>query len=57
MLTGTFNYKANRQGRQRIPPNIIMNLTVLQFEPRREKTGLRDFRLGPTQTGLYSHRR
>ena len=26
-------------------------------EPRRQKTGLRGFRPGPTQTGLYSHRR
>ena len=26
------------------------------YEPRREKTGLRDFRPGPTQSGLYSHR-
>ena len=26
-------------------------------EPRREKTGLRDFRPAPTQTGLYSHTR
>ena len=26
------------------------------FEPRCEKTGLRGFRPGPTQTGLYSHR-
>ena len=26
-------------------------------EPRREETGLRDFRPGPTQTGLYSQRR
>ena len=26
------------------------------FEPRREKTGLRGFRPGPTQTGLYSLR-
>ena len=25
-------------------------------EPRYEKTGLRDFRPGPTQTGLYNHR-
>ena len=25
-------------------------------EPRREKTGLRGFRPGPTQTDLYSHR-
>ena len=29
----------------------------LLFEPRCEKTGLRGFRPGPTQTGLYSHRR
>ena len=27
------------------------------YEPRCEKTCLRGFRLGPTQTGLYSHRR
>ena len=27
------------------------------FEPRCEKTGLRGFRPGPTQTGLYYHRR
>ena len=26
------------------------------FEPRRKKTGLRGFRPGPTQIGLYSHR-
>ena len=28
-----------------------------QYEPRSEKTGLRGFQPGPTQTGLYSHRR
>ena len=28
----------------------------MTFEPRREKTGLRGFRPGLTQTGLYSHR-
>ena len=27
------------------------------YEPRSEKTGLRGFHPGPTQTGLYSHRR
>ena len=26
-------------------------------EPRSEKTGLGGFRPGPTQTGLYNHRR
>ena len=26
-------------------------------EPRREKTDLRGFRPGPTQTDLYSHRK
>ena len=26
-------------------------------EPRCEKTGLQEFRPGPTETGLYSHRR
>ena len=28
----------------------------LSFESRREKTGLRGFQPGPTQTGLFSHR-
>ena len=27
------------------------------YEPRYEKTGLRGFRPGPTQTGLYSYRK
>ena len=27
------------------------------YEPRSEKTGLRGFRPGPTQTGLCNHRR
>ena len=29
----------------------------VSYEPRCEKTGLRGFRPGPTQTVLYSHRR
>ena len=33
----------------------IKNLEI--YEPCCEKTGLLDFRPGPTQTGLYSHRR
>ena len=32
-------------------------LNLFAYEPRCEKTGLRGFRPGPTQTGLYSHRR
>ena len=31
--------------------------TMCLNEPRSAKTGLRGFRPGPTQTGLYSHRR
>ena len=30
---------------------------LLIIEPRSKKTGLRGFRPGPIQTGLYSHRR
>ena len=30
---------------------------LFTYEPRSDKTGLRGFRPGPTQTGLYSHRR
>ena len=33
------------------------SLQLWLYEPRREKTGLRGFRLGLTQTGLYSHRK
>ena len=33
------------------------DLLLLINEPRSEKTGLRGFRPGPIQTGLYSHRR
>ena len=29
----------------------------LEYEPHREETGLQGFRPGPTQTGLYSHKR
>ena len=36
---------------------IPLILATLIFEPRSEKTGLRGFRPGPTQTGLYSYRR
>ena len=32
-------------------------LSVALYEPLCEKTSLRGFRPGPTQTGLYSHRR
>ena len=32
-------------------------LSTITDEPRCEKTGLRGFRPGPTQTGLYSYRR
>ena len=33
------------------------NICSLLTEPRCEKTGLRSFRPGPTQTGMYNHRR
>ena len=38
---------------RKIPRLIFFNIN----EPRCEKTGLRGFKSGPTQTGLYSHRR
>ena len=34
----------------------IVVFLKLSHDPRSEKTGLRDFRAGLTQTGLYSHR-
>ena len=36
--------------------NLAIHVIITLNEPRREKTGLRGFRPGPTQTGLYSHR-
>ena len=39
------------------PCSETKELTNVTNEPHREKTGLLGFRPGPTQTGLYSHRR
>ena len=36
-------------------PREAGTLVHLDCEPRCEKTGLRGFRPGPTQTGLYNH--
>ena len=38
-------------------PELAEYNTLSPNGPRSEKTGLRGFRPGPTQTGLYSHRR
>ena len=40
-----------------IPANADRPPEVSKNEPRCEKTGLWGFRPGPTQTGLYNHRR
>ena len=37
--------------------HLLVWVTTTLFEPPCEKTGLLGFRPGPTQTGLYSHRR
>ena len=37
--------------------NEQINFLVWTYEPRCEKTGLRGFRPGPRQTGLYNDRR
>ena len=34
-----------------------LSMVAIINEPRREKTGLRGFRPGPTQTGLYKLRK
>ena len=41
---------------------LVLSLNIIaavsfKIEPRCKKTGLRGFRPGPTQTGLYSYRR
>ena len=47
------------QYRQLAIEQVLSNMHEGQAitEPRCEKTGLRGFRPGPTQTRLYSHRR
>ena len=40
-----------------IPTLSTSHFCLLSFEPRCEKTGLRGFRPGPTQTRLYSYTR
>ena len=37
--------------------SVNKRVVITLFEPHSEKTGLRGFRPGHTQTGLYSHRR
>ena len=37
--------------------DLPTKFSMISFEPRSEKTGLRGSRPGPTQTGLCSHRR
>ena len=46
----------NYQNLMHISP-LLMVSHSLTFESRCEKTGLRGFRPGPTQTGLYNHTR
>ena len=36
---------------------LMKTILGTTYEPRREKTGLRGFRPGPTQTGLYKLRK
>ena len=60
---GVLTYKMERTG---LPISLLCHLKVIEnhvrslnfeYEHRSEKTDLRGFRPGPTQTGLYSHRR
>ena len=37
--------------------SVLLCWKKVAFEPRSEKTGLRGFQPGPTQTGLYNHTR
>ena len=62
MKTKMFEFKVgiieSTQSGQKLPfVNMYIVLRLLLYEPRREKTGLRGFRPGPTQTGLYKLRK
>ena len=48
--------KTSRGSKMCLNNKVSSHFVYLPFEPRREKTGLRGFRPGPTQTGLYINR-
>ena len=50
-------FKATAAYASLVERNCLYGLESNHYEPRCEKTGLRGFRPGPTQIGLYSHRR
>ena len=50
------NWVGARYPSRNIQHRSLCNMPM-QYEPRCEKTGLRDFRPGPTKTGLCSHKR
>ena len=51
IVISTYNSECTQQRHR------LVFLVCCLNEPRCEKTGLRGFRPGPTQSGLYSHRR
>ena len=55
-LSQTIKTLLNEPRREKTQFSFAKPLPIL-IEPRCEKTGLRGFRPGPTQTRLYSHRR
>ena len=61
LLTYTFQHcvaTGMQNGDKALPKDSTATVnsgTALTNEPRREKTGLRGFRPGPTSTGLCSH--
>ena len=61
-LTGNASFSTLfKEAENRLSISCLVCATELTqytiYEPRCEKTGIRGFRPGPTQTGLYSHRR
>ena len=54
-LTTRLNWSQETKGR--LAHQSYTFFTSWLLEPRFEKTGLRGFRPGPTQTGLYNHKR
>ena len=56
-ISGPLAYKALMLPNKQLHLGLALLLFTGLYEPRCEKTGLRGFRPGPTQTGLYSDRR
>ena len=56
LINNHFDDGSQSNVRLEVPEIMSDPVLIRRYKRRREKTGLRDFRPGLTQTDLYSHR-